>query len=362
MIEYENLARSNAFFFEKFSNVFDTVMRGGCYILGEQVKAFENEFASYLGIGHCIGVASGLDALSLGLKVFDFPQYSEVIVPSNTYIATILAIVNAGLTPVLVEPDIATYNIDPNLIERSITSKTKAILVVHLYGKPCEMKPIIELAKKYNLRVIEDCAQAHGATYFGQKVGTFGDVGAFSFYPTKNLGCLGDGGAIVCKDDELAEKLRALRNYGSHIKYHNDYIGVNSRLDELQAAFLRVKLKALDHINAHKRKLAEYYFRNIDPKFIVPSIQDGHFDVFHIFNIRHKMRDELKAFLLERGIKTEIHYPVAPHNQKAMRGIISGNYPVSQTIHETTLSLPIAYFHTIEDVLTVCETLNTFGD
>lgn len=361
MIEYENLAKLNAPFFEEFDKVFNDVMRGGWYILGEQVKAFEGEFASYLGAKYCIGVANGLDALSLGLKVFDFPQGSEVIVPSNTYIATILAIVNAGLTPVLVEPDIYTYNIDPALIEKSITSKTKAIMLVHLYGKPCKMKPIMELATRYGLRVVEDCAQAHGASYEGQKVGTFGDIGAFSFYPTKNLGCLGDGGAIVCNDDELAQKLRAIRNYGSHAKYHNEYIGVNSRLDELQAAFLRVKLRALDDINAHKRALAECYFDNIDSSFVVPSRQDECFDVFHIFNIRHNKRDELKAFLLERDIKTEIHYPIAPHNQKAMHGIISGSYPVSQEIHGTTLSLPISYFHTVQDVLVVCEALNEFG-
>lgn len=361
MIEYENLAKLNAPFFEEFDKVFNDVMRGGWYILGEQVKAFEGEFASYLGAKHCIGVANGLDALSLGLKVFDFPQGSEVIVPSNTYIATILAIVNAGLTPVLVEPDIDTYNIDPNLIEKSITSKTKAIMLAHLYGKPCKMKPITELATRYGLRVVEDCAQAHGASYGGQKVGTFGDIGAFSFYPTKNLGCLGDGGAIVCNDDELAQKLRAIRNYGSHVKYHNEYIGVNSRLDELQAAFLRVKLRALDDINTHKRTLAECYFENIDSSFVVPSRQDECFDVFHIFNIRYNKRDELKAFLLERGIKTEIHYPVAPHNQKAMHGIISGSYPVSQEIHDTTLSLPISCFHTVQDVLAVCEALNEFG-
>jgi dTDP-4-amino-4,6-dideoxygalactose transaminase len=360
MIEYENLAKLNAHFFEEFSTVFDKVMRGGWYILGEQVKAFEAEFASYLGARYCIGVANGLDALTLGLKVFDFPQGSEVIVPSNTYIATILAIVNAGLVPVLVEPDIYTYNIDPNLIENSITAKTKAIMLVHLYGKPCDMNPIMELATKYGLRVVEDCAQAHGAEYLGQKVGTFGDVGAFSFYPTKNLGCLGDGGAIVCKDQELAQKLSAMRNYGSHIKYHNEYVGLNSRLDELQAAFLRVKLRALDSINFHKRALAQSYFDNINSDFVLPSRQDECFDVFHIFNIRHNKRDELRAFLLERDIKTEIHYPVAPHHQKAMSRILSGSYPISEQIHSTTLSLPISYFHIADDVLKVCDALNDF--
>lgn len=359
MIEYENLHKTNQKFFEEFRTKFNEVLESGWFILGKQVESFEAEFAFYLGVKHCIGVGSGLDALILALDAIEFEPGSEVIVPSNTYIATIIAVIRANLKPVLVEPDIRTYNIDPFKIEEKITSKTRAIIPVHLYGKSCDMDPIMEIAQKYNLIIIEDCAQAHGAMYKGKKVGTFG-IGCFSFYPTKNLGALGDGGAIVTNNDELAEKIRALRNYGSSKKYYNDYIGYNSRLDELQAAFLRIKLKYLDDINDHKRKLAKIYFEKLSDVFVKPVVHKDYFDVYHIFNIRHPERDKIREYLFQNGIKTEIHYPVPPHKQRAFQGVIEGEYPISEEIHNTTLSLPIAYFHTEEDILKVCEILNKY--
>lgn len=361
MIEYESLAKVNQEFFNEFEDSFSTTLRKGWYILGEEVQNFEKEFASFLGVKHCLGLASGLDALFLALKAFNFDPGDEVLVPSNTYIATILSILNAGLKPVLVEPDIRTYNIDPSLIEEKITSRTKAIMIVHLYGKPCDMKPIMELKEKYGLKLIEDCAQSHGATYHGQKTGTFGEIGAFSFYPTKNLGALGDAGAIVTNDDTLALAIRRLRNYGSDIKYYNEVAGFNSRLDEVQAGFLRIKLRKLTEINAHKRRLAALYFDNLNDNFIKPVIQENIYDVFHIFNIRHAKRDKLKKYLYDNGIKTEIHYPVAPHRQKAMQGVFTGsNFPLAEEIHATTLSLPLSFGHTEQEILTVIDALNKF--
>jgi dTDP-4-amino-4,6-dideoxygalactose transaminase len=302
-----------------------------------------------------------LDALILALKAFDFPKGSEVIVPSNTYIATILSIVHNGLTPVLVEPDIATYNINPKKIDEQITSKTVAIMVVHLYGKVCEMDSINAIAQKHNLKVIEDCAQAHGAKYKNVKAGNWGDAGAFSFYPTKNLGAVADAGALTTNDDQIADAVKMLRNYGSKTKYYNEVVGFNSRLDEVQAAFLSVKLKHLDEINTHKRKLAALYLRNLKSDFIKPLVHPDSEDVYHIFNIRHPKRDALKDFLLKNEIKTDIHYPIAPNKQKAMIGILDGcNTPIAEEIHNTTLSLPISFYHTEQDVLNVIEVMNKF--
>ena len=357
MIEYENLKKVNEKLFDKYQDSFNKFVKSGWYILGGQVSKFEDEFAKFCNTNHCVGVASGLDALILAIDAFEFPKESEIIVPSNTYIATILAIVRNGFKPVLVEPDIKTYNIDASKIEQSISKNTKAILVVHLYGKACEMDKIREISKKYDLRIIEDCAQAHGAKFKGQKVGSFG-VGCFSFYPTKNLGALGDAGAITCDNENYMKKIKSLRNYGSSKKYYNDVLGYNSRMDEIQAGFLSVKLKVLDDITNHKRELAKIYLENLDDRFIKPVVDEDYFDVYHIFNIRCDKRDELKAYLLENGIKTEIHYPLAPHKQKAMQGIIEGEYPISEEIHNTTLSLPISYFHTKEDVLKVCGVMN----
>jgi dTDP-4-amino-4,6-dideoxygalactose transaminase len=362
VIEYEDLGKVNQSFFEDFEKSFSETLRSGWYILGSNVKKFETEFAKYVGSKYCIGVASGLDALILSLRAFGFPQDSEIIVPSNTYIATILAIVHNNLKPILVEPDIRTYNIDPIEVEKMITSKTKAIIVVHLYGKACDMSGICRLAEKYDLKIIEDCAQAHGAKYKSKMVGSFGDFGAFSFYPTKNLGALGDAGAITTDDEKLASVIRKLNNYGSNIKYYNEVVGFNSRLDEVQAGFLCIKLKKLNEINQHKRKLANIYLKNLKNEFIMPLIQPDYYDVYHIFNIRHLEREQLREYLLENGIKTEIHYPIPPHRQKALEGIIDPGekYPVSEIIHDSTLSLPISYCHNENDIKKVIEIINNF--
>jgi len=360
MIEYENLGKVNEKLFSEYQSSFEIFLRSGFYILGSSVSKFEDEFANYCGINHCVGVASGLDALILALEAFAFPKGSEVIVPSNTYIATILAIVRVDLVPVLVEPNIQTYNINVEKIKDKITRNTKAIIAVHLYGKSCEMDKIMNIANKFELEVIEDCAQAHGAKFKNQKVGSFG-VGCFSFYPTKNLGALGDAGAITDNDVKYADKIKSLRNYGSSEKYHNDDLGYNSRLDEIQASFLSIKLKRLDDITNHKRRLAKIYLENLDDRFITPIEHDDYFDVYHIFNIRHPRRDELKEYLFEQGIGTAIHYPIPPHKQKSMHKIIKGVYPISELIHETTLSLPISYFHTKKDIFTICEIMNQWS-
>lgn len=361
MIEYENLQKVNEPFFADYKKTFTDVMQGGWYILGKAVEKFELEFASYCGVRHCIGVASGLDSLTISLKIFHFQPGSEVIVPSNTYIATIFSIVHCGLKPVLVEPDIKTYNIDPAKIEGAVTSKTVAIIPVHLYGKMCNMDPIMEVANRHGLKVVEDCAQAHGSEYKSKKAGTFGHCNAFSFYPTKNLGALGDAGAVVTDDDDLAKQVKMFRNYGSKIKYYNEVVGFNSRLDEMQAAFLTIKLKKLDDINEHKKKLAAIYLEKIKGEFIKPVVRKDYHDNYHIFNIRHSQRDRLKKYLLEHGIKTEIHYPVAPHRQRALQDILGNNsYPISEEIHGSTLSLPISYGHSEEDIYEVAEKINGF--
>ncbi len=360
MIEYENLAKLNAPFFEEMQSSFSATLNSGWYILGGNVKKFEEEYAGRHSVQYCIGVNSGLDAMLLALKAFGFKEGSEVIVPSNTYIATILAVLQAGLVPVLAEPDIRTYNISPEEIEKRITPRTAAVLPVHLYGKCCDMKSILALKDKYGFKLIEDCAQSHDASQSGRLSGTFGEYGAFSFYPTKNLGALGDAGAILTDDDDLALAVRRLRNYGSDIKYYNEVAGYNSRLDEMQAGFLSVKLKHLERITNHKRELAALYHENLSDEFIKPVRDPEYYDVFHIYNIRHAKRDKLRAYLLEKGIKTEIHYPVPPHHQKAMKGILSGSYPVSEEIHATTLSLPVSFCQTKDDIYRVVEALNSF--
>jgi dTDP-4-amino-4,6-dideoxygalactose transaminase len=361
MIEYENLNLSNKSFIESYKAAFNEVLESGWFILGKKVKQFEQEFATYCNSNYCIGVANGLDALNLSLRAFNFEKGSEVLVPSNTYIATILSIVENDLQPILVEPDISTYNINPTLIEQAITPKTKAIMVVHLYGKVCDMDPILALAKKYNLKVIEDCAQSHGAKYKNRLSGSFGDYAAHSFYPSKNLGALGDAGAVTTNDENLAKQIKILRNYGSEVKYYNELVGVNSRLDELQAALLLVKLNAMDKITDHKRALAAIYLNHLKADFILPQVHPDYFDVYHIFNVRHSKRNELKEYLLKNDIKTEVHYPVAPNKQKAMQGILEKQHtPLAEEIHQTTLSLPISYFHTKEDVEKVVEVMNKF--
>lgn len=360
VIDYENLRKANEPFFDEYRRSFDALLESGWFILGGAVKRFEEEFARFNGSRHCIGVANGLDALILCLRALKFERGSEVIVPSNTYIATILSILQNDLVPVLVEPDIRTYNIDPAKVADAVTPRTRAVMVVHLYGKACDMDPVMALAQRHGLAVIEDCAQSHGAMYKGKMTGTFG-YGAFSFYPTKNLGCLGDGGAVTTDDDGFARSVRMLRNYGSEKKYYNEVVGYNSRLDEAQAGFLSVKLRHLDAITAHKRRLAQLYHDGLKDDFVKPAVHPDFFDVYHIYNVRHPKRDELKEHLLKNGIKTDIHYPVPPHRQKAMEGVLDGReFPISAEIHATTLSLPISYCHTEADVRRVIEVMNRF--
>jgi dTDP-4-amino-4,6-dideoxygalactose transaminase len=361
MIVYEDLRKVNDSFRAEYEQRFKEVLDRGWYVLGESVTEFEQAFAAYNGARFCVGVGSGLDALTLALRCFDFPAGSEVLVPSNTFIATILSVLHAGLKPILVEPDIRTYNIDPVRIEAYITARTVAILPVHLYGKCCAMDHMMAIARKYKLKVVEDCAQAHGAMLNGQKAGTFGDIGAFSFYPTKNLGALGDGGGIITNREEYATRIRSLRNYGSRQKYHNQEAGYNSRLDELQAAFLSVKLKKLDEINAHKRLLAGIYLNNLRGDFIKPVVEDGYYDVYHIFNIRHSRRNKLRAYLLKNGIGTEIHYPVPPHQQQALASLnFKHDFPTTEEIHRTTLSLPLSFGHSMSEIERVVEVLNRY--
>jgi dTDP-4-amino-4,6-dideoxygalactose transaminase len=361
MIEYENLLNSNNHFLNEIESAVNRVIRGGWYVLGNEVSAFETEFSQYIGSKNCIGVANGLDALTLSIKALDLPMRSDVLVASNTYIATILAIVEAGHNPILVEPDVETFNIDPKNLVKSITVNTKAICVTHLFGKLCQMDEICDFANQYGLTLIEDCAQSHGAKFDGKMSGTFGNAGCYSFYPTKNLGAFGDAGAIVTDDDELAEKLRHIRNYGSKIKYVNRYVGVNSRLDEIQAAILRVKLKYLDDMTNKKRELASVYFSELPNWLCKPQQNERNFDVFHIFGIRCDRRDELRKYLLNNNIKTEIHYPIPPHKQEAMKEILKGDYPIANILHSTELSLPISVGHEVEDIINVCEVISNFN-
>ena len=357
MIEYENLANSNSAYFSELEAAASRVICSGWYVLGQEVSAFEQEFAQYVGAKHCIGVANGLDALILSIEALNLPKGSDVLVASNTYIATILAILRAGHQPVLVEPVLETFNMDPALLPAALTHNTRAICVTHLFGKTCRMDAIGAFAKAHGLKVIEDCAQSHGAKLAGKMTGTFGDAGCFSFYPTKNLGAVGDAGAIVTDNDELADRLRHLRNYGSKQKYVNEYVGVNSRLDEIQAAMLRVKLKHMSAMTEHKRALAQIYFDNLPAWLNLPLRCDDEYDVFHIFGVRSNRRDELRTLLSKAGVKTEIHYPIPPHRQKAMQGILKGGFPVAETLHLTELSLPISVGTTGEDVRFVCEVL-----
>ncbi|MGO4294893.1 DegT/DnrJ/EryC1/StrS family aminotransferase [Chitinophaga sp. RAB17] len=361
MILYENLKKLNQPFEEELKKKFALFLDKGWYILGEEVALFEQEFADYHQEKYAVGVANGLDALILSLKCCGFKNGDEVIVPSNTYIATILSIIHCGLVPVLVEPDSSTYNIDPQAILHLLTRKTVAIMVVHLYGQCCEMSAIMAIARDHQLKVIEDCAQAHGARYKNKLAGTFGDFAAFSFYPTKNLGALGDAGAILCKSESDYLRLRQLRNYGSEKKYYNGLIGYNSRMDELQAAFLRVKLPHLNEINEHKRKLAAIYTAHLNNAFVKPRVNAAFYNVYHIYNILHPERDKLKQYLSENDIITEIHYPVAPQDQLALKGHLTGyDYPISAKIHQHTLSLPCSLIHTEEDVFHVVSVLNKF--
>jgi len=359
MIEYENLGLSNAAFMDDMEAAATRVIRSGWYILGQEVSSFETEFANFIGAKHCIGVANGLDALILSIEALNLPKGSDILVASNTYIATILAILRAGHQPVLVEPELATFNMDPALLAAAITTKTRAICVTHMFGKICRMDAIAAFANEHGLKLIEDCAQSHGAKLQGKMSGTFGNAGCFSFYPTKNLGAVGDAGAVTTDDDELADKLRHLRNYGSKQKYVNRYVGINSRLDELQAALLRVKLKHLDAMTEHKRVLAAIYDEHLPAWVQKPLRREDEFDVFHIYAIRHPARDMLRQYLLEHGVKTEVHYPIPPHRQEAMSGILNGDYPIADEQHSTELSLPISVGHQRQDIERVCQIINS---
>jgi len=348
---------------KELREAFERVFCRSWYIEGVEDINFEKAFAEYCGVNYCVGVGNGLDALMLAMKALDIKAGDEVIVPSNTYIATALAVTYVGATPVLVEPDIRTFNIDPSKIDEKITTKTKAIIPVHLYGQPCDMDSIMEIAKKNNLYIIEDCAQAHGATFKGKKIGSFGTAAGFSFYPGKNLGALGDAGAVVSNSKEIADKVRALGNYGSDYKYHHIYQGHNSRLDEMQAAFLSAKLPYLSKMNEERRKIAEQYINGIKhPEIILPYVIPEVKPVWHVFGIRCKHRDELEKYLNKNGIGTNKHYPIPIHMQKCYLklGIREGKLPIAEEISATQLSLPLYYGMTDEEIQFVIDTINNF--
>jgi dTDP-4-amino-4,6-dideoxygalactose transaminase len=342
---------------------FDRVFRRSWYIGGAEDEAFEQAFADYCGARHCIGVGNGLDALMLALKALDIGAGDEVIVPSSTFIATALAVTYVGAKVVFVEPDIHTCNIDPARIEGAITEHTRAIMPVHLYGQACDMDPIMAIARSHGLKVVEDCAQAHGATYKGRRVGTFGDAAGFSFYPGKNLGALGDAGAVVTNDDALAERVRALGNYGSDYKYHHIYKGNNSRLDELQAAFLLAKLPHLDRMNAERRRIADRYISGMhNPRVELPCVRTDCVPVWHIFAVRCDARDALEQYLEARGIGTNKHYPIPMHLQECYRdlGFKRGDFPIAEAISATELSLPMYYGMTEGEIEYVIDAINAF--
>ncbi len=347
---------------ESLNSAYSRVCESGWYILGNEVKSFEQEFATYCEAEYSVGVGNGLEALHLILRAYDIGVGDEVIVPSNTYIATWLATSYAGATPVPVEPDERTYNLDPTRIEAAITPRTKAIIVVHLYGQPADMDAIIALARKYGLKVIEDAAQAHGARYKGRRVGTLGDAAGFSFYPGKNLGALGDGGAVTTNDAELAEKIRVLSNYGSRVKYHNEVMGFNSRLDELQAAFLREKLKVLDEWNLRRVAIADKYIAELrDIGIVCPFVPDWADTVWHIFAVRHPDRTAVMEYLANRGVGSMIHYPIPPHLQKAYEAQAwkQGDFPISESIANETFSLPMGPHLTMKDASKVVAVLKS---
>ena len=348
---------------KELRSAFERVYDRSWYVEGIEDENFEKAFAKYCDSKYCVGIGNGLDALFLALKALNINEGDEVIVPSNTFIATALAVTYAGAKPVFVEPDIRTFNIDPSKIEDTITDKTKAIMPVHLYGQPCDMEPIMEIAKKYNLYIVEDCAQAHGAKYNGKVIGSFGDAAGFSFYPGKNLGALGDAGATVTNNEELAKKIRALGNYGSDYKYHHIYQGNNSRLDELQAAFLAAKLPHLDKVNVERRRIANKYLNGIyNPEIILPYVPAYAEPVWHIFGIRCKRRSELEKYLNNAGIGTNKHYPIPMHLQECYKelGFKKGDFPIAEEISETELSIPMYYGMTDEEIQFVIDTINCF--
>lgn len=365
MIPFLDLKETNMPYQSEIEEAVLSVVRSGWYILGDQVKSFERAYAQYCGTANCIGVGNGLDAISLILKSYKelgvLKDGDEVLVPANTYIASILAVSSSGLVPVLVEPDINTYNIDPEKIGNKVTSRTKAILAVHLYGLVSPMNELKEIARKHNLKLIDDAAQAHGAAYHEQKVGSLCDATAFSFYPTKNLGALGDAGAVTTDDSELAAIVRALANYGTTSKYINKYKGENSRLDEIQAAVLAVKLKYLDKEVQARQNIASFYLRNIQNELIaLPWVEQIEQHAFHLFVVRCHERDRLQQYLSDKGIRTEIHYPLPPHKQEAYKEWNSLSYPVSEKIADQIISLPLRISLKNEEVIRICSALNEF--
>lgn len=338
------------------------ILRSGWYVLGSHVKAFEEEFAAYMGVKHCVGVASGLDALWIAFRLLGIGAGDEVIVQANTYIASVMGITINGAVPIFVEPN-ACFGISMHKIEEKITERTKAILVVHLYGIPTEMDKIVEICKKYRLKLVEDCAQSHGAAYKGRMTGTFGDIGCFSFYPSKNLGGFGEGGAVIVNDDELAEAFRVFRNYGSEKRYYNKVVGTNSRLDELQAGLLRVRLSHLSEINDERNKIADYYNSHIDnPQIICPQYPLDAYCVWHQYVIRCRERDRLKEYLNSKGIETIIHYPIPPHLSEAYKylGYQTGDFPITEEYANTVLSIPMYGELTDEEMQVVVRVINEF--
>ncbi len=365
MIQFLNLKKLNQPFEVAFQQKMKRFLDGGWYILGSEVKTFETNFANYCGAKHCIGVGNGLDALVLIFKGYiqlgRLQKGDEVIIPANTYIASVLAVMQVDLVPVLIEPQLETYTINPDLILEKITHKTKAILPVHLYGQLCEMEVIHSIAKKHNLLVVEDAAQAHGAEWNGTKAGNFGNAAGFSFYPGKNLGALGDAGAITTNDDALAEVLFSMRNYGSKVKYENEIVGINSRLDELQAAFLNIKLGYLDAENESRRTIAKRYLSEIkNDKIVLPQWDESNNHVFHLFLIRTDNRLALQNYLKECGVETMIHYPIPPHKQKALATWNHLSLPITEQIHNEVLSIPMNSSLTNDEIDQIIQKLNQY--
>lgn len=361
MIKFLDLEKINNRFRNEMDLRLKTILDKGWYLQGAENETFSQHFAQFCGAKYALGVANGLDALRLIIKAYGFGKGDEIIVPANTYIATILAITDNGCTPVLVEPDIATYDINPDLIEAAITPRTRAIMVVHLYGQAAPMAKIWELAQKHNLKVIEDAAQAHGALYQGRRTGNLGDAAGFSFYPGKNLGCLGDGGAVTTNDEALYNKIKALANYGSDRKYHHIYQGLNSRLDEIQAALLDVKLPHLEKDNTRRREIATYYRNHItNPLITLPQPYTEEAHVWHVFAVRTAERDRFQQYLADNGVQTIIHYPTPPHKQPAYAALNNLSYPVTEQIHREIISLPISPVMTDEEAQEVVRVVNAY--
>lgn len=362
IIEFNVLDRQYKMYEDEYNQAAIRVLKSGWYILGKELGAFETQFSKYCGSPYCVGLNSGLDALILAFRALGIGAGDEVIVPANTYIASVLAITENGAKPIFIEPD-EFYNIDADKIEIAITNKTKAILPVHLYGQTCNMVKIMEIAKNYNLNVVEDCAQSHDACFDGKMSGTYGIIGCFSFYPTKNLGAFGDSGAIVTDNCNLEEKIRLMRNYGSKIKYQNELEGINSRLDEMQAALLNVKLSHLKNLTAERKRIASQYLKGIEnPKITLPKNRDKADHVYHMFIIRCKCRDLLQKYLFDNGIKTQIHYPIPPHLAECYErlGFITGDFPITEQYSNEVLSLPLYNGMTDEEIEYVIDIVNKY--